>query len=91
MPSSWASSSLLNDAVRPVFGLRNSVVRIEPGRNVSCSGTTGRDGFLEARQIGRRARDVLQHAGVAEKFLQLLAQLGFFRFRLPVRFHAEQN
>ena len=87
MPSNSANSSLLNDVVRLVLGLRNSVVRIEPGRNVSCTGTTGAH-FLDARQIGRRARDFLQHAGVAEKFLQLLAQFGFFRFRLPVRFHA---
>ena len=54
MPSNCASSSLLNAAVRPVFGLRNSVVRMEPGRNVSRTGTTGRISVRRGRLAGAR-------------------------------------
>src|ERR1700733_9998842 len=54
MPSSSPRSSRLNDTVRPVLGLRNSVVRIEPGRKVSCVGSAGRGAVTRGRLAGTR-------------------------------------
>ena len=88
MPSNSASSSRLNDTVRSGFRIAKQRGENRAGQECFVQRHDDRRRLFDARQVGRRARDFLQHAGVAKKFLQLLAQFDFFRFRLPVRFHA---